>query len=351
MKGVGGFAAVIFALPAALIAFVLFMGSGCGAGSSQPGEGVSGGLPASVEGWEGEQLENAAIIVDTIAERQLPTSVQVIAVAAAMGESSLVNLMHDDDATNPDGSTADGGGLFQQQVSQGWGTWEQVTDPVYATNTFVDRLIKVPGWDTMPVTLAINRVQGNSDPQHYAKFEDDARAVVAAVTGKAVTDPEIAPCPAGSGDFPPATGNPPGPWGGHENGFIPVEVLSPVPWDTRHVLRADATAALAAMNVQFRSEFGYDLPINDGYRDYANQVKAKEEYGDGAAAPGTSNHGWAMAVDIGDRSHYVIGFSHPTYLWLKANAGRYGWAHPDWAEPGGQGPDEAWHWEYYGLAS
>lgn len=351
MKGVGGFAAVIFAIPAALIAFVLFMGSGCGP-SAQPGGGVVGGLPASVEGWEGEQLENAAIIVDTIAKRQLPTAVQVIAVAAAMGESSLINLKHDDDATNPDGSIADGGGLFQQQVSQGWGTWEQVTDPVYATNAFVDRLITVPGWESMPVTIAINRVQGNSDPQHYAQFEADARAVVAAVTGATVSEPELTPCPAGGGgNFPPATGNPPGPWGGHDNGFIPEDTLSPIPWSPNYRLRADATAALIAMNGQFRAEFGYDLPINDGYRDYAGQVEAKAIYGDEAAAPGTSNHGWAMAVDIGDRNHYRLSFSDPIYLWLKANAGRYGYAHPDWAEPGGRGPDEAWHWEYYGLAS
>lgn len=89
------------------------------------------------------------------------------------------------------------------------------------------------------------------------------------------------------------------------------------------------------MNAQFRSEFGYDLPINDGYRDYANQVKARGGHGSGAAPAGTSNPGWAMAIDIGDRSHVRIGHSNPIYLWLKANAGRYGWAHSDWAEPGG----------------
>lgn len=74
------------------------------------------------------------------------------------------------------------------------------------------------------------------------------------------------------------------------------------------------------MNNAFRAEFGYDLPINDGYRDYAGQVEAKAIYGDEAAEPGTSNHGWALAIDVGDRSHYRLRFSHPIYLWLKANA-------------------------------
>lgn len=348
MRFVAGFTALVLGLVASLIGFVLIFGN-CNTGTAG-GASVTGALPAAVEGWKGEQLENAAIIVDTIAKRDLSTAVQVIAVTAAMGESSLVNLQHDDDAHNPDGSITDGGGLFQQQVSQGWGTWEQVTDPVYATNTFVDRLLKVSGWEALPVTIAINRVQGNSNPQHYAKFESDARAVVAAVTGVAVSDGSApAPCPA-TGDFPAATGQPPGPWGGHKNGFIPEATLSTVPWDSRIKLRADAVAALIAMNAQFRGDFGYDLPLNDGYRDYANQVKAKAENGDGAAPPGTSNHGWALAIDVGDRRHVRIGYSNPIYLWLKANAGRYGWAHPDWAEPGGQGPDEAWHWEFYGLA-
>jgi hypothetical protein len=32
---------------------------------------------------------------------------------------------------------------------------------------------------------------------------------------------------------------------------------------------------------------------------------------------------------------------------MKANAGRFGFFHPAWAEPGG-GKPEAWHWEYSG---
>jgi hypothetical protein len=28
------------------------------------------------------------------------------------------------------------------------------------------------------------------------------------------------------------------------------------------------------------------------------------------------------------------------------NAPRYGWINPAWAQPGGSGPQEAWHWEF-----
>ena len=33
------------------------------------------------------------------------------------------------------------------------------------------------------------------------------------------------------------------------------------------------------------------------------------------------------------------------YQWLKANAWRFGFVHPAWAEPGGSSP-EPWHWEH-----
>ncbi|TAL13012.1 MAG: peptidase M15, partial [Frankiales bacterium] len=40
-------------------------------------------------------------------------------------------------------------------------------------------------------------------------------------------------------------------------------------------------------------------------------------------------------------------FGSSTYRWLKANAPRFGWVHPAWAEPGGSLP-EPWHWEFVG---
>ncbi len=312
-------------------------------------------LPVQKVGvWKGEQLVNAAIIMNAATELKLPVKAQVIGVMTAMGESSLINLDHDDDATNPDGSIADGGGLFQQQVSQGWRTWEEVTDPPTASRTFLKRLAKLNGWEAMEPSIAAHKVQGNDDPYHYEKFYNDAVNVVSALAGV-----NIDPGPAGTGgqcanpignngDFPPGK-NPPGKWGGFDNGRISEGLFAPIPWSSHHLLRADATSSLVALNNAFRAQFGYDLPINSAYRDYAGQVEAKRIYGDEAATPGTSNHGWALAIDVGDRNHYRIGFNSPIYHWLKANAPRYGWVHPDWAEPGGRGPDEAWHWEFWGL--
>ena len=63
-----------------------------------------------------------------------------------------------------------------------------------------------------------------------------------------------------------------------------------------------------------------------------------------AAVPGTSVHGWGRAVDFEDAAGELT-FSSAGYQWLQANAWRWGFVHPAWAEPGGSSP-EAWHWEH-----
>ena len=50
---------------------------------------------------------------------------------------------------------------------------------------------------------------------------------------------------------------------------------------------------------------------------YAEQVIVKQQRGGWAAAPGTSNHGWALAVDLGGG---INGFGSPEHEWMRANA-------------------------------
>ena len=139
-----------------------------------------------VSGYGHDQLVNAAIIAKVAADRGLPARAQLIGVMTSMGESSLVNVDYGDDingVTNPDGTATCSLGLFQQQWCLGWGTREQVMDPVYSSGAFFDRLVQVPGWEDLEPTIAINRVQGNSDPYHYARFEAAAGEVLAAIGG------------------------------------------------------------------------------------------------------------------------------------------------------------------------
>jgi hypothetical protein len=136
-----------------------------------------------------------------------------------------------------------------------------------------------------------------------------------------------------------------GPWGGHSNGYIPVEVLTTLSWPTgQQRLHQNAARDLEALNVAYQARFRANISVTDSYRDFAAQVRVKAEKGYLAATPGTSNHGWALAVDLGGG---INTFGSDQYDWMKANAPSYRWIHPAWAEPNGSKP-EAWHWEYDG---
>ena len=87
---------------------------------------------------------------------------------------------------------------------------------------------------------------------------------------------------------------------GFTNGNIPLEVLCAVDFAPQHHLRCDAAEALVRMNAAYREAFGHDLVISDSYRSLAEQVTTKAAKGGLAAVPGTSNHGWGLAIDLGD---------------------------------------------------
>lgn len=147
-------------------------------------------FPASgIGGWHGEQLENAAIIMRTANGLGLGRDGQILGVMAAMGESTLRNIGYGDwetsRVTNPDGTPTSSLGLFQQQ--EWWGSAEARMEPATAASLFYSRLGRLDGWQGMARSHAIHLVQVNTNPDHYAAYEDDAIAVVDALSG---------PCPA-----------------------------------------------------------------------------------------------------------------------------------------------------------
>ncbi len=129
---------------------------------------------------------------------------------------------------------------------------------------------------------------------------------------------------------------------GVQNGRLPASMLCTL-WDRDHQLRADAAVAIAKLNVAYTKRFGHPICFNDAYRSLSEQYAIKARRGGYAARPGTSEHGWGLAVDLCDGVDQ--GPSSPTYAWLRANAPAYGWENPLWARGGG-GPYEPWHWEY-----
>ena len=131
--------------------------------------------------------------------------------------------------------------------------------------------------------------------------------------------------------------------GGYANGFLDAAALCPLDGATGR-LRSDAAAAFNRMTAAHRADRGSGLCVTDSYRSYAGQVSVFRRKPALAAVPGTSRHGLGVAVDFGCG---VERFGSSSYRWMKANAGRFGWIHPSWAEPGGSLP-EPWHWEYVG---
>ncbi|GAB3576741.1 hypothetical protein GCM10027445_41370 [Amycolatopsis endophytica] len=121
-----------------------------------------------------EQARNSATIAAVGRRLGMPDHAVTVALATAMQESGLRNLP---------GGDRDSAGLFQQRPSQGWGTYEQVTDPLYAAAAFYERLRDQPGWAELTVTQAAQLVQRSALPEAYARWEPEARAAAVALTG------------------------------------------------------------------------------------------------------------------------------------------------------------------------
>ncbi|WP_062640916.1 C40 family peptidase [Streptomyces maremycinicus] len=136
-------------------------------------DGASG-KNVHIEGLDlpAEQVPNAQTIVATGLSLDVPKKGQIIALATAMQEGRLRNLNYGD---------RDSLGLFQQRPSQGWGSAQQIRDPVYASEQFYKHLVKVSGWQQMTVTQAAQAVQKSGLPDAYAQWENLATALQDAI--------------------------------------------------------------------------------------------------------------------------------------------------------------------------
>lgn len=163
---------------------------------------------------------------------------------------------------------------------------------------------------------------------------------------------------------------------GKENGKLPLSILTTVPGQdggANVTLVKPAARCWVALCAEAKKH-GHILKTsapNSSYRPYEDQLRIflqryKREYkantdvkwwkqpgqilrrkwykwfGAIAAAPGTSNHGWASAVDAGeerDGDSAPESFDDPTLMWLHNNMRRYGFSHELQPEP--------WHLRYF----
>lgn len=208
MRAAGVIAAAVLTTAVLCLGSVLAM-LAVVAGQGQNGPGTPGVIcappgvdPASlVEGFGPEQISNAGLIVAAGVEMKVPPKGIAIAVAVSMQEAMLKNYAN---STVPEslsiphqavGSDHDSVGLFQQRAA-GWGDVATRMDPKASARLFFDRLLKVAGWDSMPVTQAAQAVQVSALPDAYAKWEQPALTIVGAMQGvscSAPTSPDQTP--------------------------------------------------------------------------------------------------------------------------------------------------------------
>ena len=166
---------LVLALLAGLAVVVLYE-------ALRPGPGCSTALGDGAGPFTVEQADNAATIAGVGLAMGMPDHAVTVALATALQESGLRNLP---------GGDRDSAGLFQQRPSQGWGTFAQVTDPVYAATAFYAKLRTEPDWPTLSVTKAAQLVQRSATPEAYARWEPAARSLARALTGE---DPAALTC-------------------------------------------------------------------------------------------------------------------------------------------------------------
>lgn len=124
------------------------------------------------------------------------------------------------------------------------------------------------------------------------------------------------------------------------NGRLPPSELCEL-WHAPYTARADAAVTLIALNDSYFARFGTDICLSSGYRTFEEQLALRATKGALAASAGQSNHGWGLAVDL-----CPAAYSGTRGVWLHDVSRVYGWANPAWAQRGGGGAYEPWHWEY-----
>jgi len=128
------------------------------------------------------QYQNATTIVQQAFAKKMGIQSAVVAVATAMQESRLENINYGDQ---------DSLGLFQQQADMGWGTAQQIMDPAYAADAFLDALgqyqAQNPSWAEQPLWANAQAVQRSGFPFAYAQWETQAANLVKQIATQMVT--------------------------------------------------------------------------------------------------------------------------------------------------------------------
>jgi hypothetical protein len=165
----------------------------------------SGGVRISVDGqvpsWlTSAQLAVARTYISVGQQMGVPRAGQVVAIMMSLQESSLRVLANTNVPSSLSfphegvGRDHDSLGTAQQRPAAGWGTIEQLMDPIYNARAFYGGpdgpnhgsprgLLDIRGWSSMEKGQAAQAVQISAFPELYARWEQDAEAIVRALGG------------------------------------------------------------------------------------------------------------------------------------------------------------------------
>jgi murein DD-endopeptidase MepM/ murein hydrolase activator NlpD len=210
--GVGVAFALLVSVPVLVVgSFGAESDQRCVAAFDANGQTVATVSSAATAGLDATQLRHAATIIGVGRHRQIPSQGIVIALATALQESRLRVYANDgtgDLAADQRGIEASLGfhhdavgrdhgslGIFQQQWPW-WGSMAELMDPTTSAGIFYDALQGMPGWKSLPVTVAAQTVQKSAYPWAYADDEPLARRLLLELGAGTVAGP--LDCPAAS---------------------------------------------------------------------------------------------------------------------------------------------------------
>ena len=220
---------------------------------------------------------------------------------------------------------------------------------------------------TVPMAMSMSTLSGSSEATglrsvtvattHDADIAGREKSSQRASRSRSAVSPAVSGSPVASAGVAPAT--PPWPSAAplipgcdvhpgarrqYRNGRVPGGALCSLPGYPGEALLADAAYGFIRLNEAYSAALGERLCVLDSYRTLSEQRTLRSIKPRWAARPGTSEHGWGVALDLGCG---VQSYRSREHRWLREHAAAFGWTLPTWARRGGSKP-EPWHWEYTG---
>jgi hypothetical protein len=141
----------------------------------------------------------------------------------------------------------------------------------------------------------------------------------------------------------------------YKNGELPPDKLRPILNEAKYNFPAENKSDGSRVRLFTEASLALDkllaaathanikLRINSAYRTFSDQSRifrqncSRGKCDPPTASPGTSNHGFGLAVDLANNNGKKLATSMPEYKWVAENAPKFGFKRI---------ASEAWHWEY-----